>query len=93
MFRRLADKKESIIVEKSGASSAKSFANDSKQLERSFVQTKYSSKPSIESFGTLALTNDLLGSWPLRTTFRYQLLRKLWKRLRRSPDIPTVSSL
>ena len=54
---------------------------------------KTSSGLSIEPCGTAALTNAQFDSRPLRDIFWYRLLRKLWKRLRRSPDIPTVSTL
>ena len=51
MLRRLADKKESIMAEKSGASSAKSFANDSKQLEDHLCKQNIIVNPVLNLLG------------------------------------------
>ena len=47
----------------------------------------------VEPYGTPASTDDQFEHWPLTTTLRNLLFKKLLRRLRRFPDIPIRSSL
>ena len=56
------------MEEKSDVSSANNFAKDSKLLGISFIDTKKTKGPSIESCGAPARTGEQLEDWPLLRT-------------------------
>ena len=74
-------------------SSANSFAFDDRPTARSFIYIKKRSGPSMEPWGTPALTSAQEEVCPLRTTLCFLFLKKFDNRFKRLPDIPFCFSL
>ena len=74
-------------------SSAKSLNVGSKLSGTSFMYIRKSDGPKIEPCGTPASTDDQFEYWPLSTTLRNLLFKKLLRRFRRFPDTPIRSNL
>ena len=64
-------------TENNEVSSAYNFAFEDRLLARSFIHIKNSSGPSIEPWGTLALTSAQEEVYPSSTTLSFLFLRKL----------------
>ena len=67
-------------------SSENNFTFDDRLLARSFVYIKSSSGPSMESWGSPALTSAQEEVCPLSTTLCFLFLQKLDNRFKSLPD-------
>ena len=74
-----------------------SFANnlaiDERPSARSFIYIKNKGGPSMEPWGTPAVTSAQKEDCPLRTTLCYPFLKKFDNRFKRLPDISFCFSL
>ena len=74
-------------------SSAKNLAIYERPSARSFIYIKNKRGPSMESWGTPAVTSDQEADCPLRTTLCFLSLKKFNNRFKRLPDMPFYFSL
>ena len=74
-------------------SSANNLAIDERPSARSFIYIKNKRGPSMESWGTPAVTSALEEDCLLRTTLCFLSLKKFDNRFKRLPDMPFYFSL
>ena len=74
-------------------SSANSLAFEDNPSDKSLIYIKNNNGPSIEPWGTPALTSDQPETCPFNKTLRFLFSRKSHKRFIKLPDIPFCFNL
>ena len=80
-------------TENNEVSPANNFAFDKRLSARSFIYIKNRNGPSMEPWGTPALTSTQVEVCLLRTTLCFLFLKKFVYRFKRLPDMPFSFSL
>ena len=88
LFSSRAEVLLSWITENKDVSSAKSLAFEDNPSDKSLIYIKNNNGPSMEPWGTLALTSDQSETCPFNKTLCFLFLRKLHKKFSKLPDIP-----
>ena len=82
------DESRSWTMEKTEVSLADSFAVDERLWLRSFMYTRNTSGPKIDSWGTPPSISDQEDAWPFKRTSWYLPLKKLAMSFEGVPQIP-----
>ena len=77
----------SWMTENKDVSSANSLAFENNTFDKSLINIKNNNAPSMEPWGTPALTSDQSGTCPFNTTLCFLFLKKSNKRFSKRPDI------
>ena len=83
----------SWITEIKDVSSANSLAFEDNPSDKSLIYIKNNNGPSMEPWGTPALTSDQSAICPFNKTLCFLFLRKSHKRFSKLPDMPFCFNL
>ena len=93
LFSSRAEVLLSWITENKDVLSAKSLVFEDNPSDKSLIYIKNNNGPSMEPWGTPALTSDQSETCPFNKTLCFLFLRKPHKRFSRLPDIPFCFNL